>query len=77
MMRLAADAGLDALADQLLTVPSDKGANAGGKVSARWSSGRSQVPSRSSTRRCWGTNRSPVLDSVYAPSMLGACQREF
>jgi hypothetical protein len=30
--RLAADAGLAALADELLTVGSDKGANAGGKV---------------------------------------------
>ena len=34
VMRLAADAGLDEMAGQLLTVPTDKGANAGGKVNA-------------------------------------------
>src|SRR5438270_8210132 len=34
VMRLAAEAGLDTLVDDRLTVPTDKGANAGGKVSA-------------------------------------------
>src|SRR4051794_41937627 len=34
VMRLAADAGLDALAGDLLSVPTDKGANAGGEGSA-------------------------------------------
>jgi hypothetical protein len=34
VLRLAADAGLDELAGELLTVPTDKGANAGGKVPA-------------------------------------------
>src|SRR5258707_7596114 len=34
VMRLAQDAGLVRLADEWLTVPTDKGANAGGKVSA-------------------------------------------
>src|SRR4051812_20786316 len=34
VMRLAAEAGLDALAGDLLSVPTDKGSNAGGKVSA-------------------------------------------
>jgi hypothetical protein len=31
VMRLAADAGLDALADDLLSVPTDKGANGAGR----------------------------------------------
>src|SRR5258705_12166172 len=34
VMRLAQDAGLVRLADEWLTVPTDKGANAGGKGSA-------------------------------------------
>ncbi len=34
VMRLARSAGLDTLAGELLTVPTDKGANPGGKVSA-------------------------------------------
>src|SRR5215831_2113649 len=34
VLRLAQDAGLGRLAGELLTVPSDKGANAGGKVTA-------------------------------------------
>lgn len=34
VLRLARDAGLGRLAGELLTVPSDKGVNAGGKVTA-------------------------------------------
>jgi hypothetical protein len=34
VMRLAADAGLGELAAEHLTVPTDKGSNAGGKVTA-------------------------------------------
>ncbi len=34
VMRLARAAGLDALAGELLSVPTDKGANPGGKVAA-------------------------------------------
>ena len=34
VLRLASDAGLDELAGGLLTVPSDRGANAGGKATA-------------------------------------------
>ena len=34
VMRLAGDVGLGTLAGELLTVPADKGANAGGKVTA-------------------------------------------
>src|SRR3954454_7172096 len=77
VMRLAAAAGLDALAGELLTVPTDKGANAGGKVSALVAgmvAGADSIDDMALLRHgAMGT----VFDRPYAPSTLGSFLREF
>jgi hypothetical protein len=77
VMRLAADAGLDALADELLSVPTDKGANAGGKVSALIAgmvAGADSIDDMALLRHgAMGT----VFDRCYAPSTLGSFLRAF
>jgi hypothetical protein len=77
LMRLAADAGLAGLADGLLTVPSDKGANAGGKVTALVAgmlAGADSIDDMALLRH----GAMPTLfDQPYAPSTLGSFLRSF
>ena len=77
VMRLAADAGLDALADQLLTVPSDKGANAGGKVTALIAGMVAGADSIDDLALLRHGAMGKVFDRLYAPSTLGSFLREF
>ena len=77
MMRLAARAGLDTLADEWLTVPSDKGAHAGAKVSALVAgmlAGADSIDDMALVRH----GAMPALfDRCYAPSTLGSFLRAF
>jgi hypothetical protein len=76
-MRLAADAGLDRLAGDLLSVPTDKGSNAGRKVSALVAgmvAGADCIDDLALLRHgAMGT----VFDRPYAPSTLGSFLRAF
>jgi Transposase DDE domain group 1 len=77
VMRLAASAGLDALAGQWLTVPSDKGGNAGGKVTALVAgmiAGADSIDDMDVLRH--GAMRR-LFDRPYAPSTLGSFLRAF
>src|SRR3954462_9532688 len=74
---LAQKCGLAALADEHLSVPTDKGANAGAKVSslvAGMIAGADSIDDMALLRHgAMGT----VFDRRYAPSTLGAFLREF
>jgi DDE family transposase len=77
VLRLAQDAGLGVLAGELLTVPSDKGANAGGKVTALvagMAAGADSIDDMSLLRH-GGMRR--LFDQPYAPSALGSFLRAF
>ncbi|MBL5975461.1 MULTISPECIES: IS1380 family transposase [Microbacterium] len=77
MLRLARSAGLDQLAQVRLTVPSDKGANAGGKVMALVAgmlAGADSIDDMNLLRH-GGMGR--LFDRTYAPSTLGSFLREF
>jgi len=77
VMRLAASAGLDALAEDRLTLPTDKGANPGGKVSALVAgmvAGADSIDDLALLRH--GAMRR-VFDRPYAPSTLGSFLRTF
>jgi hypothetical protein len=77
VMRLARTAGLGALAAELLSVPTDKGANAGGKVTALVAgmvAGADSIEDMALLRH--GTMRR-VFDQPYAPSTLGSFLRAF
>jgi Transposase DDE domain group 1 len=77
VMRLAGDAGLGTLAGELLTVPGDKGANAGGKVTALVAgmvAGADSIDDMALLRHgAMGT----LFDQPYAPSTLGSFLRAF
>jgi hypothetical protein len=76
-MRLAAEAGLGQLAGRLLSVPTDKGANAGGKVTALvcgMVAGADSIDDMSLLRH---GAMGRLFDRTYAPSMLGSFLREF
>ena len=77
MLRLARTAGLDQLAQVRLTVPSDKGANAGSKVMALVAgmlAGADSIDDMNLLRH-GGMGR--LFDRTYAPSTLGSFLREF
>jgi hypothetical protein len=77
VMRLAAEAGLDALAGEVLTVPTDKGANAGGKVNALVAgmvAGADSIEDMGVLRH--GAMRT-LFDRPYASSTLGSFLRAF
>jgi hypothetical protein len=77
VMRLAARAGLAALADRLLSVPSDKGANAGVKVAslvAGMVAGADSIDDMAVLRH-GGMSR--LFSRIYAPSTLGSFLRTF
>lgn len=74
---LAQQCGLAALADEHLTVPTDKGSNAGAKVSclvAGMVAGADSIDDMALLRH--GAMRT-VFDRPYAPSTLGSFLREF
>ena len=77
MCRLAQQCGLAALADEHLSVPTDKGANAGAKVSALVAgmvAGADSIDDMALLRHgAMGT----LFDRPYAPSTLGSFLREF
>ncbi len=77
VMRLAADAGLGQLAGDVLTVPTDKGANAGGKVTALvcgMVAGADSIDDMALLRH---GAMGRLFDRTYAPSTLGSFLREF
>ena len=77
VMRLAAEAGLADLAAGLLTVPTDKGANPGGKVTALvcgMVAGADSIDDMALLRHGAMTR---LFDRTYAPSTLGSFLREF
>src|SRR5215218_2501063 len=76
-MRLAAGAGLDALAGDLLSVPTDKGANAGGKVSALVAGMVAGADSIDDLALLRHGAMGRVFDRLYAPSTLGSFLRAF
>ena len=76
-MRLAARAGLADLADQLLSVPIDKGANAGVKVAslvAGMVAGADSIDDMALLRH-GGMSR--LFCRIYAPSTMGSFLRAF
>lgn len=77
MATLAQQCGLAALADEYLTVPTDKGSHAGAKVSclvAGMIAGADSIDDMALLRHgAMGT----VFDRPYAPSTLGSFLREF
>ena len=77
VMRLAARAGLADLADRLLSVPTDKGANAGMKVAslvAGMVAGADSIDDMALLRH-GGMSR--LFSRIYAPSTLGSFLRAF
>jgi hypothetical protein len=77
VMRLAVDAGLGALAGELLTVATDKGANARGKVTALvcgMVAGADSIDDMALLRH---GAMARLFDRTYAPSTLGSFLREF
>jgi len=77
VMSLARSAGLDGLADQHLSVPADRGANAGLKVTslvAGMVAGADSIDDMALLRH-GGMDR--IFDDAYAPSTLGSFLRSF
>ncbi|MDQ6752153.1 MAG: IS1380 family transposase [Actinomycetota bacterium] len=77
VMRLAQDAGLRGLADEWLSVPTDKGANAGSKVAALVAgmvAGADSIDDMAVLRH---GGMKKVFTGVYAPSTLGSFLRAF
>jgi hypothetical protein len=77
VMRLAAQAGLGDLAGRLLSVPTDKGANPGGKVTALvcgMVAGADSIEDMGLLRH---GAMGRLFDRTYAPSTLGSFLREF
>jgi hypothetical protein len=77
VMRLAARAGLVALTDRLLSVPSDKGANAGVKVAslvAGMVAGADSIDDMAVLRH---GGMAKLFSRIYAPSTLGSFLRAF
>ena len=77
MLRLAQQAGLAELVQGRLTVPTDKGSNAGAKVSALVAgmlAGADSIDDMNLLRH-GGMGR--LFDRTYAPSTLGSFLREF
>jgi hypothetical protein len=77
VMRLAAEAGLVDLADRLLSVPTDKGANAGAKVAslvAGMVAGADSIDDLALLRH---GGMGKLFSRVYAPSTLGSFLRAF
>ena len=77
VMRLAQDAGLHELSDEWLSVPTDKGANAGLKVAALVAgmvAGADSIDDMAVLRH---GGMKKIFTSCYAPSTLGSFLRSF
>jgi hypothetical protein len=77
MVALAQHCGLGALADEHLTVPTDKGSNAGAKVSALVAGMVAGADSIDDTRLLRHGAMGTLFDCPYAPSTLGSFLRGF
>lgn len=77
VMRLAEDAGLHALADEWLSIPTDKGANAGLKVAALVAGMVAGADSIDDMVLLRHGGMKKVFDGCYAPSTLGSFLRAF
>ncbi len=77
VMRLAEQAGLTDLAAKHLTVPTDKGANAGAKVSSLVAGMVAGADSIEDMRLLRHGGMRRLFDRVYAPSTLGSFLRSF
>lgn len=77
IMRLADEAGLTALAQDRLSVPTDKGANAGAKIATLvggMTAGADSIDDMDLVRH---GGMSTLFDRIYAPSTLGSFLRAF
>src|SRR5690625_3840436 len=72
VMRLAERAGLTALADKHLTVPTDKGANPGAKIASLVAGMIAGADSINDMRILKHGGMRRLFDRVYAPSTLGS-----
>jgi Transposase DDE domain group 1 len=77
MVALAQHCGLGALADEHLTVPTDKGSNAGAKVSALVAGMVAGADSIDDMRLLRHGAMATLFDRPYAPSTLGSFLRGF
>ncbi|QHE73998.1 hypothetical protein GFS60_07677 (plasmid) [Rhodococcus sp. WAY2] len=77
MLRLAQAAGLGVLAQHRLSVPTDKGANAGAKVTALVAGMLAGADSIDDMNLLRHGGMAKLFDRVYAPSTLGSFLREF
>ena len=77
MLRLARSAGLDQLAQARLSVPTDKGANAGAKVMSLVAGMLAGADSIDDMNLLRHGGMSGLFDSIYAPSTLGSFLRHF
>jgi hypothetical protein len=77
VMRLAERAGLSTLTQQHLSVPSDKGANAGAKVASLVAGMLAGADSIEDMRLLRQGGMRRLFDRVYAPSTLGSFLRAF
>ena len=77
IVRLAASAGLSRLAEEHLSVPTDKGANAGGKVTALVAGMVAGADSIDDMALLRHGGMPKLFDQPYAPSTLGSFLREF
>jgi hypothetical protein len=77
MVALAQHCGLGALADEHLTVPTDKGSNAGAKVSALVAGMVAGADSIDDMRLLRHGAMGTLFDRPYAPSTLGSFLRGF
>jgi DDE family transposase len=77
VLRLAESAGLHALTDRYLSVPSDKGANAGAKVAALVAGMAAGADSIDDLRLLRHGGMGRVFTGCYAPSTLGSFLRAF
>ena len=77
VLGLAQRAGLQALADEQLTVPTDKGAHAGSKVSALVAGMVTGADSIEDVDLLRHGGMGRLFDGIYAPSTLGSFLRSF
>jgi len=77
VMRLAEQIGLRQLADRQLTVPTDKGANAGAKTAALVAGMLAGADSIDDMNLLRHGGMRPLFQGVYAPSTLGSFLRQF
>jgi hypothetical protein len=77
VLRLARDAGLDTHADGLLSVPTDKGANAGAKLTALVAGMVAGAVFVDDVGLLRHGAMATLFDQPYAPSTLGSFLRAF